>query len=60
MASPLEGPTQQAEFGLDSTAGNREGCQLWRKTVDVLFQEDTGQLGGKSAGAESPAGRLLQ
>lgn len=60
MASPLEGPKQQAEFGLDSTAGNWEGCQWRRKTVSVLFQEDTGQLGGKSAEAQSPAGRLLQ
>lgn len=62
VASPLEGPTQQAEFGPDSTAGIGEGCQLRRETVKVLFQEDRtqGSRVGKSAEAEGPAGRPLQ
>lgn len=55
VASPLEGPTQQAEFGPDSTAGIGEGCQLRRETVKVLFQDDAGQPGGKKCGGRGPS-----
>lgn len=49
--------------GLDLTLPQVIGkalSQVRGKTVDVLFQGATGQLGGKSVDAESPARRLLQ